>query len=554
MFSGALLFSGLFAYAQAPTISSFSPTSGAIGTVVTITGANFSITSTNNMVFFGAVRATSVTATNTNTLQVVVPLGANYQYISVTNGVPSGINLTAYSAAPFVVTFPSNGITDFNNDGALVGNGTPINVALGDLNGDGLPDLIVANNNNGYASVFRNASVASGSLSFVLVSPTLSTGVNTRQISTVDLDGDGKLDLAIAQNNNNSTVRASSDYIRLFRNTTTVGSNTITFTTGPTNVPSASGVNIADFDGDGKPDIVALVDIQNQISIFRNLSVSGTITFTATPQTFNFTAGASGNFVAIGDLDQDGKPDVVVSTTANTLSIFHNQSTPGNINFVDTFASNIDLTIGFTAYGIAIADFDNDSNPDIVVTDQSNGRIVFFRNTNNGSSGTISFPNIFSFAFATAAGTASTGNIPYTNLSVADFDGDGKVDVSVSNESSGINALFVLKNTSVAIGNLNFSNRTTYATGTDGWHLVAGDMNLDGKPDIAVANVTTNTISLFRNVVTISNPPVISAISSLSGVSNKQISISGSGFNINPLSNTVFFWSNKCHYCPSRIK
>jgi hypothetical protein len=203
---------------------------------------------------------------------------------------------------------------------------------------------------------------------------------------------------------------------------------------------------------------------------------------------------------------------------------------PGNINFLDTFASNIDLAIGFTAYGVAIGDFDGDSNPDIAVTDQTNGRVVFFRNTNNSNTGTISFPNIFSFAFATSGGIASTGNIPYTNLSIADFDGDGKIDVAATNESSGASTMLVLKNTSTGVGVLSFSNRIKYTTGeTNAWNLVSGDLNADSRPDIIVSNFagTTGRISLFRNVATVSNPPVITSVAPLSGIIGSTITING---------------------------
>src|SRR5579872_6537300 len=72
-------------FAQAPVITSFSPASGAIGTIVTITGAGFNATAANNIVFFGATMAT-VTAASTTSLTVTVPVGATYQPISVLNG------------------------------------------------------------------------------------------------------------------------------------------------------------------------------------------------------------------------------------------------------------------------------------------------------------------------------------------------------------------------------------------------------------------------------------------------------------------------------------
>src|SRR5258708_4657666 len=83
-------------FAQAPTISSFSPTSGPVGTTVTITGSNFNTTASNDVVYFGGVKATVSSATAT-TLKVVVAAGSTYQPISVLNTVN---NLAGYSANP----------------------------------------------------------------------------------------------------------------------------------------------------------------------------------------------------------------------------------------------------------------------------------------------------------------------------------------------------------------------------------------------------------------------------------------------------------------------
>ena len=85
-------------FAQAPVITSFSPTSGATGTIVTITGTGFNTTAANNIVFFGATMAT-VTAASTTSLTVTVPVGASYQPISVLNGSKA---LIGYSAKPFI--------------------------------------------------------------------------------------------------------------------------------------------------------------------------------------------------------------------------------------------------------------------------------------------------------------------------------------------------------------------------------------------------------------------------------------------------------------------
>ena len=86
-----------------PVITSFSPSSGAAGTVVNISGLNFDPTPSNNIVYFGAVQAV-VTAASATNLVVTVPVGATYAPITETvNG------LTAYANQPFMPTFPGDG-------------------------------------------------------------------------------------------------------------------------------------------------------------------------------------------------------------------------------------------------------------------------------------------------------------------------------------------------------------------------------------------------------------------------------------------------------------
>ena len=87
------------AFAQTPTVTSISPTSGNVGTTVTITGTNFDATPANNTVFFGATQAT-VTAASSTSLTVTVPTGATFGPIQVTVS-----NLTAESDTFFLPTF-----------------------------------------------------------------------------------------------------------------------------------------------------------------------------------------------------------------------------------------------------------------------------------------------------------------------------------------------------------------------------------------------------------------------------------------------------------------
>jgi hypothetical protein len=127
------------ANAQPPTITSFSPLSAKPGDAVTITGTGFNTTTTNNVVFFGATRATVTAATATG-LTATVPSGATYSPITVLN---TGTSLAAYSRVNFnpIYSPAKTNITanDFLPKQDFTTGNDPTSLAIGDLDGDGKP-------------------------------------------------------------------------------------------------------------------------------------------------------------------------------------------------------------------------------------------------------------------------------------------------------------------------------------------------------------------------------------------------------------------------------
>ncbi len=452
--------------APPPVISSFTPVSGPAGTTVTIRGLRFSSTALDNIVYFGATRATVTAATDT-TLTVVVPIGATYQPITAT---VSG--LTAFAAQPFIPTYTggdNNLYFATRIDSAI--STTPAGVVVSDVNGDGKPDLAITNQSSNNVAVFRNTSVPDT----IRLSPRVnfSTGNEPRYLTSGDIDGDGKPDLVVPNSQAPGTIT-------VLRNTGTGGivafAPGVSFATAGYSFPA--NVAIGDLNADGKPDLV-VSDSTNKLYVFENRSSIGSIVF-ASPVQLALTSYNS-NFVAIGDLDGDGKPDLAVANDySDRVGVFRNTT----VNGILAFTAVTDFATASNPVVVAIGDLDGDGKSDLVTANQYANNVSILRNTSTAGN----------IAFAPRVDSA-VGSQPYF-VAIGDINGDGKPDIAVSNGVSG--SVSVLRNTCTP-GLLSFARRINTPTGAYPGGLAIADLDGDGKPDMTTANRLGGTFSLLRN-------------------------------------------------------
>ena len=461
-------------YSQAPNVLSFSPTSGPLGTTVTITGANFNPTAASNIVYFGAVRAV-VTSATANSLAVTVPAGATYQPISVLD---QATGLTGFSSSPFNVTFVNPRGTGIGADfyqAPIYVKTTSNNlsfVAVSDIDGDGKPDIVT--HYEGFVSVLRNINTTPGALTTSSFAAELSfaTGSNVSLFAVGDLDGDGKPDVV---------TRGVSNTVSVLRNTSGTGSISfapyITFPTGT----NPNSVAIGDLDGDGKPDLLVANTDANSFSVLRNTSVPGAISFQPKVDfaTGNYSQPRS---VAISDIDGDGKPDLMVTLPyfQNNLpppyvEVYRNVSVTGSIT-ASSFTYALGMQTGLFPYSVMTGDFNNDNKADMIINNFNSNNISVFPNA--------SVPGGFSFNTRIDLSTSPTR--PFC-ISIGDLDGDGKLDLLTHDLNMALTegGISVFRNTSVN-GSFSFANKTFFGISLPR-SIVVGDLDADGIPEVILA-------------------------------------------------------------------
>jgi hypothetical protein len=304
----------------------------------------------------------------------------------------------------------------------------PVSVATTDLNGDGLKDLIVANQHDNNVSVLLGTTPPGSGVPGFASQQVFAAGSTPQSVATADLNGDGLQDLIVSNYVDNGTVS-------VLLNTTTPGATAPSFATAQPFVAGAfpTYAAVADVNGDGVPDLVVTNQNDNTVSVLINTTGPGAVVASFATQQ-SFPVGASPSFVSVADINADGKPDLLVANLIDgTVSVLINSTVPGALT--PGFTAQQTFAAGAFSYTVTAVDVDGDGKPDLMVSNYLDNSVTVLRNTTLPGAATASFA---------APQTSGTGADP-ASIAAADLNGDGKPDLLVANSQGG--SVSVLLNT-----------------------------------------------------------------------------------------------------------
>lgn len=461
----------------------------------------------------------SIVFTVTRTGDLTVPLTVGYTTVAgtaqpTTDFRPiTGTTAFAAGSATATIAIPifGNGVynnpsltfsvklTDFGPAYELSSGDSVFSVAVGDINGDGKPDLVITNYHKNSVSVLLNTTAPEASVPTFATKETFATGANPNAVVVTDINGDGKPDV-IVYNFGDKTFS-------VLLNKTSPGAALATFATqqvlaAPVN--NVTSMVAVDMNGDGKPDLVIGSIRGYSLSVLLNTTPLGapTVSFAA-PVIFEYA-------VKVADINGDGKPDLIFNEFS-TIGVRMNTTAQGAAT--PSFGPETLIPTDIVVFGISMGDFNSDGKPDLVLGNAvpSGRAVAVLLNTTKTGAATATFapPEKFALGF------------PSLFPEVADVNGDGKPDLVVPSPN-GVGAL--LDTTATRATTAQFTGPLTLTNNVvliDSYRasLNLADLNGDGRPDLIMPELDLGTVSILLNeaeaatgtiIETDAVPPIVS--------------------------------------------
>ena len=469
-----------------------SPNPAMFGERITLTANVVPSTATGKITFYdgSVVLGTAAISGGQASLSVAIAATGNRTLLARYLGDAQNSSATSPAVSESIRSVPAFGFTPSIITTGLI----PHAAAAADFNGDGKLDLVFAGSSNAVTVV---PGTGVGTFGDRIFSPPFSTNVGGGYLRAADFDLDGKMDVVVA---------GVSELKVLF------GNGDGTFGTGDgayggtVTLPTAPGpVEVADFNGDGIPDVAVMHAIGWTVGI---LLGKGDRTFSAPVEyplgTFAcatyYPSGPCGGyetFLAIGDLNGDGVPDVVtvqaVVGESSRVVIVLLGNPDGSLRAPVSYPLST-LGVFQPDDSFVLEDLDGDGHLDLVVLPGYGSSVGVLRGNGDGTFGA-------STRYYTVIGNNGAGH----GVAAVDVNGDGKLDV--------VSTLRVIQSTPAAETGLSLGNgdgtlqiaNLQVTSRPDLRSVILGDFNGDGMVDFAELNPNDGEAMIFLGA----SPPLL---------------------------------------------
>ena len=281
---------------------------------------------------------------------------------------------------------------------------------------------------------------------------------------------------------------SSNSFIYSFSNSNPTNTNTSKFdsTISLTGLNSAmwSGAKqngcFGDIDGDGKTDLIKIMNSTPSVRVLKNASVPGSLSAANFSSVSDYTTLSDPREIEIGDLNNDGKLDLVVTYDTTNISVFINNSTPGSVSFL----AKQDFSV-LSSRLVRIYDVNNDGKNDLILSSKGGSSVNIYSNTTQLPSNTITLSSVSSL----------TGANTINHIFIKDINNDNLPDINLSAGSS----FYSFINTNSNAGIVSFSQNITVAGPTTVHSNIVEDFNNDNIKDVALGYTWTTDGGVIQN-------------------------------------------------------
>ena len=334
--------------------------------------------------------------------------------------------------------------------------------------------LDTSNSNN----LLGTAELGAGALSLSSENlPTALTDGLPSIMAAGDFNGDGFQDLAELNFNYVGSCAGGWPFIATVVILLGNGDGTFTQASEPVVPCDLFTLAVADFNGDGVPDVAALGQDGSTVTV---LLGKGDGTFKSGTSVPTGVTDPGADPLAVGDFNGDGVPDLAilnyVTTSGGTAGSVSVLLANGDGTFKPAVSTPTTAIFGWHAVG----DFNGDGKADLAFGDQYANSLTILLGNEDGT-------------FTQTPTSPSTGGNP-ASIAVADFNGDGKIDIAVTNESGGSPAVLTVL---LGNGDGTFTAALSPSTTVTPYAMAVGDFNADGVPDLAVFTLEPYAVTIL---------------------------------------------------------